>query len=103
MIPTKPIESATIYFPGELAAGLRATSFKAEVWIDPSSFDEGQVPAWLEEIRSKIREAYEVIMGEPPSVLFDFEIAEQAAQEEKYEAMMGTPHGHETEKDTENP
>jgi hypothetical protein len=42
-------------------------------------------------------------MGEPPSVLFDFEIAEQAAQEEKYEAMMGTPHGHETEKDTENP
>jgi hypothetical protein len=83
-IPTKPIESATIFFAGDRSVGISSASFDLEMFFDPNCFTPEQVPNCLKEIKNKIKDLYESIQGETPNaVLFDYEIlAEQKSEED---------------------
>jgi hypothetical protein len=74
MTTTKPIEKIYIYFPGERAAGINARSYTLECWVDPSVYDEDEIPNVLREIKEKVADLYELMDGDTkPQILFDFE------------------------------
>lgn len=72
--PTKPIESAMVYFAGERAVGIPSASFKVELWADMRAMATEDHEEYLRELREKISEMYEAMIGEKPTwVMFDFE------------------------------
>jgi len=84
MLPTKPIEKATVYFAGDRSVGIPSASFELEMYLDLNCF--GDKLEALNEARAAIMTAYELLQGEPPSwVMFDFEIAEENRREREIE------------------
>ena len=72
--PSKPIEKACVYFAGERAAGIPATHFYLDIFIDLSCLANNDQAKHLANCRAKISQAYEEMAGEKPSsVMFDFE------------------------------
>ena len=70
----KPIETATVYFAGEKAAGIHSATFSVEVWIDPVQFDDNtEAKEFIDDIREGLRRTFETMLGYTPIVLFDFE------------------------------
>ena len=73
-IKDKQINSASVYFAGERAAGIRSAHFNLEVWIDLGAIDKKEQLQYLTEVRSSIAKTYELMLGQKPTfVLFDFE------------------------------
>jgi len=71
----KCVETATVYFPGEKAAGIHSTSFNLEVWIDPGMVESDEdFLKMVAEIREKIKNLYEMMVGYTPEVWFDYEV-----------------------------
>lgn len=73
----KYIKSATIYFAGDRSVGIPSTSFEMETYfsLDELTDDSGEQHFILKEMRTKISDLYEHMIGETPTwVMFDFEI-----------------------------
>jgi len=76
----KTINSATVYFAGDISVGINSASFDVQLYIDPDNFDLGPdetagLTTAIAETRQKISDLYEFINGETPTwVRFDFEI-----------------------------
>ena len=77
MLPTKGINSATVYFAGERMAGIASQTYDVTLWIDPNWYAD-ETKEILEQTRTKIKELYTFIHGgeSPTWVMFDFEIEE---------------------------
>lgn len=74
-LPTKPIESLAVVFGSDMAAGIRTTYFNLETFIDLNcfSFSEQEAIDYLTKIKNDVINLYERMIGEKPSVLFDYE------------------------------
>lgn len=68
------IESATVYFPGERAAGIRPATFRLTMFIDPLCFTDEDWPGVVEDARTKIVDLYDHLHDDGvPQVTFDYE------------------------------
>lgn len=77
-LPTKPISKACVYYAGERAAGINASTFNLDVWIDLGCCAEEERGKFLNDVRKRISNTYEEMLGDAPTwVMFDFEWEEQ--------------------------
>jgi hypothetical protein len=69
-LPTRPIETVFINFKGDNNFG---HGYEMTVFLDPDSFVVNGIEKELEHYRKQISDLYEVMHGDKPTVLFDFE------------------------------
>ncbi len=67
------IKSATVFASGDRSVGIPSVEYRVECWIDLGCVAIQDGPKLLGDIRQKLKEAYEIMVGEPVEVLFDFE------------------------------
>ena len=86
-LPTKPIESATVFFSGDPSVGIPPCSFNVELFIDLEAYgsDEKERRSHLLWVRNQLSNLYQEMQGEEPSVMFDFECEEERQLEDKME------------------
>ena len=72
------VKAATVIFRGEPSVGIFGTEWElTNLDFDPDVYaTEEDALSVLEEFRTKIEDAYETLIGEPVSVMFDTEIDE---------------------------
>ena len=74
-LPTKPIQSVSINFSGDMSVGIFPSHYEAEVFIDLNCLAEADRAAHLEEIRKRFFDLYDLMNGDDkPLILFDFEL-----------------------------
>lgn len=87
-LPTQPITSALITVQGDPSVGIPHSSYTMELYWDVADWSDGaEAELSLTALRIAIEQLYhEHIVGETPTVLFDYEIA--ALQKSEDEAAV---------------